>query len=196
MRFRKTLFALTLVAPLGLGASSTEAAFLTGTLGFDADITIANPTPPGNVATATSFTFATSGGANTQTTTGPATGSFAAVAPGTVVTSSTLNLLASPYLTLSQGTNQFQALVLTADVVPVPNSRTIDLTGILTGTGFDPTPARFILQFNQAGGPNTTISYAGTLSAIAIPEPSSCVLMGVGGIFVMAYARFRRARPC
>jgi hypothetical protein len=196
MTFRKFLFALTLVAPLGLGASSTEAAFLTGTLGFDADITIANPTPPGNVTTATSFTFATSGGANTQTTTGPATGSFAGVAAGTVVNSTALNLLASPVLTLTLAPNSFFAQFVTADVVPIANARTIDLVGLITGVGFDPTPARFILQFNQAGGPNTTISYAGTLSAIAIPEPSSCVLMGVGGIFVLAYSRFRRARPC
>jgi hypothetical protein len=193
MTFRKFLFALTLVAPLGLGASSTEAAFLTGTLGFSANLTVANT---GNVATATSFTFATSGGANTQTTTGPATGSFAAVAPGTVVNSTPLNLLASPVLTLTLAPNSFFAQFVTADVVPIANARTIDLVGLFTGVGFDPTPARFILQFNQAGGPNTTVSYAGTLSAIAIPEPSSCVLMGVGGIFVLAYSRFRRARPC
>lgn len=53
MRFKIVLFALTLIAPLGL-ATSSEAALLTGTLGLNADLTLANT---GDVVDATSFTF-------------------------------------------------------------------------------------------------------------------------------------------
>jgi hypothetical protein len=194
MKLRNLLYVLALAAPLGLDATPARAAYLFGTLGFDADVTTADT---GDVTTATQFTFTTTGpggGANTQDTTGPATGSFAGVAPGTVVTSTVLDLVSSPYLTLTLGGNSFTATFLVSDGSAAANARTIDLTGTIVGVGFDPTPARFLLQFNQAGGAGTTISYSGTLTASPVPEPSSMVLAALGGVAMLGLRWRRRLR--
>lgn len=111
----------------------------------------------------------------------------------TLVNSTTLDLLSSPYLILTLGSNSFTLTDIISDESSAPNARTIDLLGVISGPGFDSTQARFLLQFNQAGGANTTISYAGTVTAIgAVPEPSTFILAGLGGLGFVAFVRRNR----
>ncbi len=188
---RRILGCFVLLASACMGTSA-DAAFISGTLGFNADSITANT---GGVNTATSFTFSTvNGGSNTQNAVGNGTGSFAAVPANTVINSTPLQLSGPPFLTLTLGTSQFVASTLITDAnIPGSDFRTIVLGGLITGVGFDPTSARFILQFNQAGGPGTTISYSGTVVANPVPEPSSVALIACGlAAPALALARRRR----
>lgn len=187
----KILTALALGALLSVG-STANAAFLTGTIGFNSDLTRVVLPPGLDVTNGTDFSFSTNaGGAGTQTTTSNPTGSFSNVTVNTVVNSTDLVTSPTPSFTLSLNGNSFTATSILADTVGL-RSRTIDFLGTITGSNFTTTPALFIAQFNQAGGPGTTISYAGTLAA-AVPEPSSIALVGIGSLGLMGLG-WRRAR--
>jgi len=190
---RKILLALALGAVLGLGTNA-NAAFLHGTIGFNSDLTQVVLPAGQNIDTGTLFSFSTvAGGANTQTTTGTGTGSFVGVPANTVIQSTDLDLTSTPHLTLTLNLDSFTATSVIADAHPLPGSRTIALGGVIAGPGFTTTPALFILQFSQAGGPTTTISYSGTLAALPVPEPSSIALMGIGSLGIAGLG-LRRAR--
>lgn len=183
---------LALFALLAVSTSPAEAALLTGSIGFDANDITANT---GDVTTATMFTFSTNaGGLDTQLTTANATGSFAGVPSGTIIDSTKLDLSASPYLTLTLGSDSFTASTLVSSTTPDNNSRVIELEGVIAGPGFTTTPAEFVLSFSQSGGSGNAIAYGGTLSATGVPEPSSMTLMGIGLIVALAVNRRRFGR--
>jgi len=183
------------LAVFAILTTPAKAAFLTGSIGFFSDTTTINST---DVNTATTFSFSTvKGGANTVETTSPSTGSFAAVPANTVVNSDTLDLnaaggTAAPFLKLTLGSDSFTATTLLSSTSVGGNTQVVELQGIIAGPGFSTTPADFALSFTQAGGPNTAISFSGTLSAI--PEPASIILMGMGLIGAMGVSRRRLGR--
>jgi len=192
---RRTLCSLLFLA---LASSSTwaEAAFITGTIGFNADSTTSNT---GGVNSAQVFTFLSGTPAvPAQMTVANGTSSFSAVTPGTLVTSTTLQFTSAPFLTLTLGTSQFTtSAIITDQNTPGTNFRVVIANGTISSTvnAFDTTPARFILSFTQAGGPGTTISYSGTLTALAVPEPSGVALLSLGlaPVGVLAWRRRKLA---
>jgi hypothetical protein len=187
---RKFLLALALGAVLGLGTNA-NAAFLTGTIGFNSDLTQVVLPAGQDINTGTLFSFSTvAGGPNTITTTAAATGSFAAVPVNTVIHTTQLDTTTVPNLTLTLGPDSFTANSIITDI-NVPGVRAIKLAGTIAGPGFTTTPGLFVLTFTQAGGPTTTISYSGTLAAV--PEPSSIALMGIGSLGIAGLG-WRRAR--
>jgi len=197
MRLGKVLVALALTAPFCLGTPS-KADFLTGSIAFSSDSTLITLPPGGNdILTATAFSFSTvAGGANTQATAAPATGSFAGVPANTIINSSQLTLTSSPELTLNLGGptgDFFIATTIASDASGGANSRTIELDGLISGPGFTTTPGHFILNFSQSGGPGNAIGYSGTLSAV--PEPASLTLLGVGALGAWRLVRRKPRRP-
>lgn len=79
--------------------------------------------------------------------------------------------------TLGATTTAFSLEALTT--VNVSNSF-LDIagTGTLTLTGYSPTPGTFFLS--SQGGQNLNVSFSATSTALAVPEPASMALVGVG----------------
>jgi PEP-CTERM motif len=80
-----------------------------------------------------------------------------------------------------------------------PNVLTIKFVGTITGTGFDPSPAGLLLNFNQQGGTGA-VNFSATLSSPpaftpppprGVPEPSTMLgILAVAG--AGAFARRKR----
>jgi len=193
MKFGKILVAFALAGTLGLATSAHAATLTAGSIGFKATTIDADTN---DILTATTFTFTSLNAVpNTQSTNGGPTGVFAAVPENTIIGSSTFNTSGSPfYLQLTLGTNTFTATSLVDDT-PGIFTRTINLTGLITGVGFDPTPAKFTLAFTQTNGPGNAIGYGGSLAVTnAVPEPASLGLVAIGGLGVLVAARRRRSQ--
>jgi hypothetical protein len=69
------------------------------------------------------------------------------------------------------------------------NNFSLEGTGVLTLTGFDPTAGTFDLT---AQGDSTNASFSSTSTAIAVPEPASAAVVGLGLIGLGLAARKRR----
>jgi len=77
----------------------------------------------------------------------------------------------------------FELTDITENAIPGAQ-RNIEGTGILTKTGdpnFDPTPAFFSLS---TSGDTVAVGYSASIITQPIPEPSSLLLLGLGGIGV------------
>ena len=79
-------------------------------------------------------------------------------------------------------------------------SGSVDLDGIYRGTLNPGTPYRVVTQDRLTMNPGGIVSYAqgsrlySTLTAVAVPEPGTMLMLG-GGLAAMAAIRRRRATP-
>ncbi len=74
-----------------------------------------------------------------------------------------------------------------------PDAITLTMTGTVTGGVFNDTPATFILNANQAGGPTSAVGLSLTNAGSTVPEPSTWAMMLIG-FAGLGYAAFRQRK--
>jgi hypothetical protein len=154
----------------------------------------ANGTLNGNINTGTSFVV------QTLVTTQSGTGYFAF--SGTAATqffsNVTIDLAATPgplFGNADFGTFSLQSI---AEETSGANFRSFLVIGDYVGGTLggpvvpSPAPAEFRITFNQSGGEGGTISSNATMAFVAVPEPSTMALIGIGGLAIAARLVQRR----
>ena len=203
--FRFAIAALALV----VAGQESRAAFIVGSTAFDFILPQTVPAP-GNLDTATGFTFPTPGfnvnasrtGDYVSVLTTGATGNASSLNFSGTGPSSTLIL---PFILDFNpgsvgGARTFTAASGSILVRTFSPSGQLGATlfGAATFAGFQSTPAIVTLTFNQTGGPGQALSGSGTLASpfppqVPVPVPATIVLASLGGV-MMAGARGLRRR--
>jgi hypothetical protein len=82
---------------------------------------------------------------------------------------------------------------LTSESPPVVNGGFLDLsgTGIVTLTGFDPTPGSFFLS--GQGGTGVNLTFSSTVSAVPLPAALPLFATGLGALGLLGWRRKRKA---
>lgn len=192
------LIATLLLVLLGAGSATTYAASITGAFNVGNDYTITTP----NLSTATALDFlsgplADPGGGRDATAGIPTNGTgdlapITASSVGDIV--DVLNFASfSPvnnFLTIEGFQLDLSTLVVDAQI---PLFLGLRGTGVLSGNGFDPTPATWTLtaqSVDAGGGVVTPTTYSMTVAAV--PVPAAVWLFGSGILGLVAVARRRK----
>ncbi len=188
-------FALVITLGLGLTNATTNGAFV-GSFGINGNIPSVAPTT--GLAGATSFTI------GSMSSNGNSTGGFSGLAVGTIFSGSTFTLGVATGFTFSNATvgtftQTVAPVVLSMGVANgVVISESFNILGTYVGgpVGTMATPASFTVSFTQTGGPGTSISSSGTVNipplGVAVPEPASVVMMGIGLLTAGGFGLRRR----
>ena len=193
---RTMIRTLAFAAALGMGfaASTTQAAFI-GSYGVNTTSPTINTT---SLATATVF------GSGSMSFNGNTTGGFIGTIPAnTTFTAGTVTLGSTSGFTFTDGAaiGGFKqtglASVISQGIVGgVVQSESIYILGVYVGgtAGADGAAASFTFSLSQNGGPNNSISASGTLSVppLAVPEPASIAMLGIGLASFAGYGLRRR----
>lgn len=186
---RKTFVAAALLAPLCLAADA-GAEYLNGSISLGADTTPNND----DVTLATVFSFSTpESGANTQRVF-DGTGDFASVPNNAIVTATDLDLSNPTAFLLDYMGNTFAGSSFVAITMDMStHTKSVLLDGTITPVGgFQPTEAILTFSFNQSGGAGNAVGYGASLATVAVPEPSTAALAGLGALGVVGLSRRRR----
>ncbi len=196
--FTRRLLALTLAAvPCFVMATQGRCEPVVGSQGFLslAGVTV-DGTPNGNINTGTSFVVQTL----VTTQSGSGYFAFSGTAATQLFSNVTIDLAATPGVLFGNadfGTFSLQSI---SEETSGPNFRSFLVLGDYVGGTLggpvvpSPAPAEFRISFNQAAGGGGTISSNATMAFVAVPEPSTIALIGIGGLAIVArLARRRRA---
>jgi PEP-CTERM motif len=180
-----------LATMLALGAVQAQSVPITGGLSFGG---AATPTPGSDWDAATGVNFATpvdcdGGGMGTALCNATVTllsqsGSYASVANGQAVVFQDFDFLPAfvannPLWTFEAGGLTYSFSMNSVSVLNSdPNDDQLGLfgTGVVSITGFDPTPGDWNFTAQSAGG----VTFSFSASTSAIPEPGSLLLLGLG----------------
>jgi len=196
---RRSLALLATVIALGLSSTVANCGTIVSSTGSQGFLSLAgvlvDGTANGNINTGTSFVVqtlaSTQAGSGYFAFSGTSTPQFfsnvtlntVAPVPGPLFGNADFGTFSLQSLVEEQSGTGFRSFLVVGDFVGGT------LGGPVTPS---PAPAEFRISFTQSGGPGSTISSSATMTFVAVPEPSTLALMGLGGIALALQLAQRR----